>query len=223
MYALNHTLDMYVCGAVPPYNDLLGGKLCALVAASREVGEHFLHRHHRRASASSPPPTQRYLLGVTTMSAFGRSSIYNGLIVRGRRLFQPIGYTQGYGVQHFADDTYAAAKAYLTQTEPSRKLSGFGTGPRVRWQVMQLVLDRLQISASRTLQHGFTKQVFWTPHWENWWHLALAPDTRRQGSPHSFDLLAQYWKERWLSLRASRVSAWKERRGAEFLAEVLSP
>ena len=72
-------MDAYVVGAVPPYADLLGGKLVASLIASEEVGNKFQERYAGSQGLISGQHKQARLTLVTVTSALGRSSMYNRL------------------------------------------------------------------------------------------------------------------------------------------------
>lgn len=56
---LYHVMDAYVLGAVPPYSQLLGGKLIALAAASDEVRMVFWDRYLGRPAIISGATLRR--------------------------------------------------------------------------------------------------------------------------------------------------------------------
>lgn len=76
---LRHVMDAFVLGAVPPYNELLGGKLVAMLAASAEVRHAFKARYSGSIGLISGETFSGDLALITTQSALGRSSMYNRL------------------------------------------------------------------------------------------------------------------------------------------------
>jgi len=72
---------------VPPYARLLCGKLVALLMTSDEVRDAFSRRYAGRTSRISERPFDGRLVLTTMTSALGRSSRYNRLTFRGRRVF----------------------------------------------------------------------------------------------------------------------------------------
>lgn len=95
-------------GAVPPYAQLLGGKLVASLIGSREVASHYRSKYGRTTGIISGKQKRAQLALVTVTSAFGRSSIYNRLHLREQPFdassltlakLERIGETTGYG--HF--------------------------------------------------------------------------------------------------------------------------
>ncbi|WP_143875298.1 Druantia anti-phage system protein DruA, partial [Oenococcus oeni] len=72
---LIYTASLYVCGAMPPYNDLLGGKLMAYIMSSSKV----LDMYKAKYSVLSPRRHNsiNQLACIFTSGLFGRSSQYN--------------------------------------------------------------------------------------------------------------------------------------------------
>lgn len=110
---LFNVMDIYVLGAVPPYNDLLCGKLIALLAASNEVRETVISKYKNKTTIIQGKIKDPRLVLLTTTSALGRSSIYNRIVVDGKLIYERIGSTIGWGHFHLSNGTYAAMKQYL--------------------------------------------------------------------------------------------------------------
>jgi hypothetical protein len=94
---LRCVMDAFVLGAVPPYSLILGGKLVATLATSREVQSAFWRRYGGRRALISGTRQRHRLVLLTTTSAYGRSSLYNRLKLEGREVWTRIGETSGHG------------------------------------------------------------------------------------------------------------------------------
>ena len=46
-------MDVNVCGAITPYNEILGGKLVASLMASQEMRELFRQRYHSKYKSAA--------------------------------------------------------------------------------------------------------------------------------------------------------------------------
>jgi hypothetical protein len=103
---LVNMLDAYVLGAVPPYNMLLGGKLVSALIRSRDIYDDFSRTYGGTVGIISGKEKKARLLAVTTSSSLGRSSVYNRLKLGGIPYFTSIGYTDGWGHFHIADDLF---------------------------------------------------------------------------------------------------------------------
>jgi hypothetical protein len=87
----NAIADLTVCGAVAPYNELLGGKLVAMLMASPEVREEYHRRYSSTpsiiASSMAGKPVRRPLdlVFISTTSLYGqRPNQYDRSRYRGR-------------------------------------------------------------------------------------------------------------------------------------------
>lgn len=213
---LQHVMEAFVVGAVPPYSDLLGGKLVAMLLAAREVRRAFARRYaHKEALISGRALTGQLAL-ITTQSALGRSSIYNRVRYQDRLLLRPLGYTAGYGEFHFANGLYGALSDHATEyCEPTAKAAAWGSGFRNRREVIKKSLVSLGLPTD-WVHHGIRRQVFAVP---------LAAQTgaflRGEASrPGWFDVsaadLATFWRERWLLPRVERRAGYQDFRREDY-------
>jgi len=202
---VNQMMDIQTLGAVPPYNRLLGGKLVAFAAASNEVRAIYRRKYKGRPTEMDNRILPPHLVALTTTSAFGRSSIYNRLNYEGKPIAYSIGYTEGYGSFHLMG-LYEDFRDFLEERGVSTR-GGFGTGPRPKWQIITRTLDRIGLPR-RLMKHGVEREAFLFPLVEN---LADYLEGRAK-KPIYRDLpfadLANYWRERWLLPRSSRVDGW---------------
>lgn len=158
--ALVNLMDAYVLGAVPPYSQLLGGKLVASLIRSREVVDAFDARYGESRGLISGEKKRARLVAVTTTSALGRSSIYNRLKLDGRHIFEPIGFTSGWGHFHFSGQIFDELRSFLESIDDDYA-SGFefGSGPNWRIRVIRRALEKLGMDTALA-RHGFVREVF---------------------------------------------------------------
>jgi len=209
---INQTMDIQTLGALPPYNRLLGGKLMALAAASNEVRMAYRRKYTGRKTEMEGRIIPAHLVALTTTSAFGRSSIYNRLHYRGEVIARSLGYTEGYGSFHLLR-LYPQFRAFLEAQGISTR-GGYGTGPRRKWQTMVKALGRLGFS-SNLLKHGLQREAFLFPLIHNLEEYMVGEDDVPTFRDLPFQDLANYWRERWLLGRASRVDGWRAWRRSE--------
>ena len=218
-YLINQTMDIYTLGALPPYSVLLGGKLVAYLAASNEVRQHYKSKYESTASLMQQRMIPSGLVCLTTTSAFGRSSLYNRLKYREELVARPIGYTQGFGTLHLSD-FYDQVREYAETVGISSR-GGYGVGPRIRWQVVSRVLKSLGLQG-RFLKHGVRRQVFLYPLIDNL-ESYMAGDSKEpvyKNMPAKD--LVDFWRDRWLLPRTSRVNHWPHWSKDEMLNNLLS-
>ena len=159
---------------------------------------------------------------ITTSSSLGRSSVYNRLKLSGRRYFDSIGYTQGWGHFHIPDTLFAELRAYLRRKR-HKYVDGhqFGKGPNWRLRTIRASFDALGFKAD-LLRHGIGREVFACSLATNAENVlrgkAKRAVYRNLLSVQEVGLLA---RERWLVPRAATRPEYKEWR-REQLQELLS-
>lgn len=159
--AINENImDVNVCGAITPYNEILGGKLVASLMASQEMRELFRQRYHSKyksaaiiqSSKAGKPVyhSDANLLCLTTTSLYGvASSQYNRIKYLKKNypdLAQNVIWqemikdgksmkTKGIGVYHISNQTIKLLSLLtykkLKRVEVNSK-PGEGTSPKLR-------------------------------------------------------------------------------------------
>ncbi len=161
---LSSVMDLYVCGAVPPYSFLLGSKLVACLATAREIGDDFREKYVGAIGLISGEAKPAELLIITTTSALGRSSLYNRLKLDTRPLteFQRIGFTEGWGHFSVGDELFMRLREHLV-SEDHKYANGysFGTGPNWRLRTIRAAMRSLGVGDG-LLKHGIQREVFAT-------------------------------------------------------------
>lgn len=208
-------MDAFVLGALPPYRDLCGGKLVALLAMSTEVRDAFATKYSHRTTLIADRDPEAQLAMITTSSALGRSSVYNRLVFPdGRLAFQPVGYTQGSGDFHLSGELYEELAQFALDHTPAGATYRHARWPgggsfRNRREVIQRALEALGLHSRRLRVHGVRRQVFVAPLAENasaWLCGGAAELAWRTLSTEDTGL---WWRERWAVVRAGRRSSWR--------------
>jgi hypothetical protein len=213
--------DVSICGAVHPYNELLGGKLVALMLTSRELRDAYARRYGGQISviasqmAGRPITKPANLKILTTTSLYGvGSSQYNrlslrvadhpGLIhdVRWRTIGKSL--TGGFGTLHLGNETAQALRTMAFARHDARRVNnrfGEGTSPRLR-QIRE-GLDALGLKSDAILHHA-TPRIFYG--------CELRPDARASllglgeeaVEAPSASAVGAAWRARWLNARIGR-------------------
>jgi hypothetical protein len=177
--------DLNVCGAVAPYNELLTGKLVAMLAATPEVVDEYKKRYAGSASwiassmAGKPVVRSADLVFVGTTSLYGtRPSQYDRVafpaILAGGKKDVSVRYrfldnTAGIGTAQFSLATKNAIAKYLRQdgNDELRVNNVFGEGANPKLRLLREGLSALGImgeSSSKDneslLMHGMSKAVY---------------------------------------------------------------
>lgn len=208
---LVNLMDAYVLGAVPPYNQLLGGKLVACLLRSKDVYASFQAAYGSTRGIISHKKKSARLLAITTSSSMGRSSLYNRLKLDGVPYFASIGYTGGWGHFHIPDELFEDLREFLRGTKNSyADKHRFGNGPNWRLRTTRQALAQLGINED-ILRHGIQREVFWCPLADN------SADILRtgQGRPKLTSLLSageigELAVKRWMIGRAERRPEFRE-------------
>ena len=227
---LVNVMDAYVVGAVPPYADLLGGKLVASLIASEEVGRKFRERYGGREGLISGKKKQARLGLVTVTSALGRSSMYNRLKLMpngGRQTSQPVvdlrrlGATTGYGHFQITDDLFSQLRGVL-QEDGHKYADGhqFGDGPNWRIRVARTGLQSLGLNPDEVLKHGIQREVYAMPIATNAQAFLAGKDDEPLFDHKTVDEISALARKRWLVPRGNRRPSYREFR-REHLLDVL--
>jgi hypothetical protein len=160
---LRHVMDAFVLGAVPPYSQLLFGKLVALLCASDEVRRAFHRKYSGTKTRIRRRPFDGRLALITTMSALGRSSLYNRLSLERRKQFLSVGFSKGTGEFHFSNGLYTSISAYAKRyCEPTYRQKAWGEGFRNRREVIRKCLKKLNLKVAWSY-HGVERECFVIP------------------------------------------------------------
>jgi len=201
---LHHVLDAFVLGAVPPYSQLLCGKLVAMLAASRDITLRFQQKYGGRESLISQAERSGEVALITTTSALGRSSLYNRLTYRSERMFIPVGFTRGSGEFQFLNGLYDEMSAFATQRlTPTAKSELWGTGFRNRREVVKKCIHAAGLHQD-LLYHGVQREVFLVPTASNSAKYLRGDDLSLQFYDRRADDIFAWFRERWLLNRAER-------------------
>jgi hypothetical protein len=203
---LQQVMDAFVIGAIPPYSQLLMGKLTAMLLVSRELHDAFATKYGHRVSRISNRSLANRLALITTTSALGRSSLYNRITFNGQRLFVTAGFTEGYGEFHFTNGIYDAISDYARKVclpTERNELWGGGSGFRNRREVIRKTLMSLGLT-TELVYHGVRREFFVVPAASNAPQYLRGEHVRLRAKTYSLDQLFDAFRERWLLPRAER-------------------
>lgn len=206
---LRSVMDLFVLGAVPPYNRLLCGKLVAVLATSTDVIAHFRRKYGGRTSYIRRSVFDGRLALMTTSSALGRSSVYNRLRCDGGTAYRSVGFTRGSGDFHFCNGLYRDLRQFaLVKCTATAKHDAWGNGFRNRRELVRKTLPLLGLS-TRLMYHGIRREVFVVPLAANSTAYLRGEDLRlRYYNKGVGDVLA-WFRDRWLLPRAKRDSSYR--------------
>jgi hypothetical protein len=204
-------------GAIPPYNQLLAGKMVALSLVSNEVRFAYNEKYSDKETLMVKRNIESDLLFITTTSAFGRSSMYNRLKYNKDVVAEKLGYTEGYGSFQISDALYERLLVYLESIGENVK-RGYGTGPSRKLKLIGLACRRLGVA--NYTYHGI-KREYYLFSFVNNLRGVINECERPHMKDYTFSELFDYWKQRWMSKRITANSAWKNFSGEEYVSSII--
>ncbi len=200
-----YMMDAYVIGAMPPYNNLLGGKLVSYALASDELRDIYKNKYENTKTIIKKRSANDLVL-IVTSSLYGQnSSQYNRLKYGKSLLYKPIGITSGYGSLHISNDTFNAMLQLAIENKRNTS-NRFGDGPNWRMRIIRSACDILDLNSDIILRHSFQRGLFAVALATNWRDFLLGkadiPKYRRLPLKN----LSDFWRDRWLKMRKQNNS-----------------
>lgn len=221
-------LELNVCGAIPPYNEILGGKLVALVMLSPQVVSDYRHRYGDRPSDIASRlkgehvvrPAELVYVGTTSLYRVG-SSQYNRLklpagILRDQApevRWELVGETTGYGTLHISRLTLQCLEEVAYDGGVTHVNHVFGEGPSPKLRIIRQALDTMFEPGQREVTYEFQKHAmvrlvygcFLTTN-ARAYLLGEADNPEYYFEPsidplEGTERIVDYWRERWLLSR----------------------
>lgn len=217
-------VDITVCGAIAPYNAILGGKLVSMLAASPQMVTTYKEKYAEQESeiASSMAgrpivrPSELVFFGTTSLYGVG-SSQYNRLRIPAERIggvegeqlaFLELGKSDAYGTSHFSSSTVNALVSLVQQSTNGQRVNSiFGEGVSPKLRKLREGLDALNLPADALLQHGRQRIIYGVPVVRNLREFLLGMDDRPEylfdidEPERSTEQISRWWMERWLQKR----------------------
>lgn len=220
-------LELNICGAVPPYNELLAGKLTALLMCSPQVAADYRERYGAAESEIASQlkgepvvrPAELVYIGTTALYTAGASQ-YNRLklpagLLRNDAPTTPIRYlgiTEGYGTSHISDAaTIALEIASNADFLDVNHVMGEGVSPKMR--IIRRGLDAIFRNGQRSLsdkmaKHQMQRLIYGVWLAENGRDYLLGLDDKPryiwdENLPPvaGTERIADFWRTRWLEQR----------------------
>jgi len=213
-------MNIMVCGAIPPYNRILGGKLVAMALTGPKVINMYQKKYgdYQSEIASSMKgeavSKQNELVFLDTTGLFEIGSAqYDRIRVptdNGQIEYDQIGYTEGYGSIQFGPETRKRL-SQVTQLEEGRKVvrGRFGEGVSPRIRKIRRGLNNCGLETD-LLKHESRRIVYGIDLAENSQNYLLGIDDDPEyywefDDPEiEQESIYQHWIDRWASMRAQK-------------------
>jgi len=200
-------------GALPPYNELLGGKMVALSLTSNEIRKCYAKKYKDKTTLLKKRKILNRLLFITTTSAYGKSSMYERITYNGDAVSQFLGVTRGYGTFQLSQQLYEEALSFLEQKGANIK-RGYGTGPSRKLKLVDKAFKELKIPTFTF--HNIKRGYYLFSNVKNLQDV-IQKDKRPIWHNRPFKELSNFWKERWCNPRSKRISNWRDFNSDKFL------
>ena len=215
-------MDITTCGAIAPYNHLLGGKLVSMLVCSPEVAEHYKAKYAQNARiiASSmkgaPVTREAHLVLLTTTSLYEvGASQYNRVKIPANAFgqeiaYQKLGLTEGFGTFHLSQETLALLELLIDASD-GRVVSVFGEGPSPLLRKIREALSLAGLPSHTILNHKSRRIIYGIPLAENFREVLTGLEqqpiyTQERNSSTLTSIgctgkIAEYWRIRWFTNR----------------------
>lgn len=205
-YWINQSMYAQRVGALPPYNELLGGKMVALSLVSDEIRDCYARKYQNITTLMKKREIPSNLLFVTTSSAYGKSSMYDRIQYNGEKVSRFIGFTSGAGTFHISESLYRELLLFLKRNNKDTKL-GYGTGSSRKLRLIDKAFRMLKIP--KFAFHNIRRGYYFFSNVANL-HKVINENAEPLWYDRPFEKLFDYWKNRWCIPRSHRVETWKQ-------------
>jgi len=215
-------MDITICGAVAPYNPILGGKLTAMLLCSPEIVRAYRKRYKEGSSIIASSMAGKNVQRPPRLVLMGTTSLYGERLNQYHRIQIPagvagakdavryayLGESAGFGSSHLCRETVAELELVLAQSDQGRRVNSiFGEGVSPRLRKIRDGLDELGLPADRILNHGNPRLLYGVPLASNFRDVLTGLDAMpnflfpQQKCSETTNAIAQYWCKRWLPPR----------------------
>lgn len=223
-----NVLEITTCGAIAPYNRLLGGKLVALLLLSPEVADDYRKRYGDRASIISSQLKNEHRKKDCTLAWLNTTSLYSmgssqyerlclpaGIISpeQGAIRFRHIGDTVGFGTVQFSSATSDAVQAALKERHNFQSINSiFGEGFSPKFRKLRDGMGLLGFNPELLMRHDQQRRVYAAPIWPEAdsflrGEKARIPDYVQNPAKYrdATERIAEFWRSRWLASRLNHL------------------
>ena len=225
--------DLTVCGAIQPYNAILGGKLVAMLATSPEVVVEYRRRYAAAESEIASAVAGRAIVREPTLVVLGTTSLYgvgssqyNRISIPCGRLggspneairFEELGHSRSFGTSQYSEETIDALVDVVQQSENGQRVNSiFGEGISPKLRKVREGLSLVGLPADLLLQHHRRRVVYGVSLVRNLREhlLGIEPIAAYlvpiENGSAATARIAAWWRERWLQKRIASVEVLTE-------------
>ncbi|WP_198342854.1 Druantia anti-phage system protein DruA [Burkholderia ubonensis] len=236
-------MEITVCGAVPPYNHLLGGKLVCLLMMSPRVIKDYQGRYQDVVSIIASQMAGKPIKKVPHLAFLGTTSLYTDHSAQYNRVRLPvgtvkgqrdkieyryIGKTEGFGSPNLSSETEQGLALLAEESKNFRNVNFvFGEGQSPKLRQLREGFAALGLDQSNLLKHGSPRIIYGVPLATNLERTLLGVDVE---PTYALDLhnetseseISNYWIKRWLASRINHIPALQALQASSPLKERVS-
>jgi hypothetical protein len=221
-----NVMEIITCGAVAPYNQILGGKLVSMLMTSPQVVADVRARYEGRVSLIASGMAGRAIVREPALSLLTTSSLYAmgsaqynriripGTVIEGgvgEVRFDRIGVTDSYGTVQFASDTTQELVRVARFANENRRMVNnlFGEGMSPKLRSLRMGLEGLGLHPEEYLRHHSPRLLYAIPLTSNSQDVLLGLATPQyvlpvQSGDRATTAIAEHWYKRWAASRIAR-------------------
>jgi hypothetical protein len=224
-----NVMEIITCGAVSPYQQLLGGKLVAMLMTSPQVVADVRRRYSGKVSLIASGIAGRPVVRSPALSLLTTSSLYalgsaqynrvrvpagvGGTQASDEIRYRRVGATDSFGTVQFASDTTETLAAAARLANSKRRLVNnlFGEGMSPKLRSLRLGLEALGLAPDEYLRHHSPRLLYAVPLVSNFEDILLGLTRKPKyilpmaGGTKTTGAIAEHWAERWLARRLDRA------------------
>lgn len=219
--------DLTVCGAIAPYNEILGGKLVAMLSVSPDVVREYRRRYSGSPSVIASSMAGRRVVRSANLVYIGTTSLYGKRPSQYDRISIPVdqmggklgsairykylGDTEGLGTTQFGGATRNSLERVLRRNHNGvRRVNNvFGEGANPKLRALRDGIASLGLSEELMI-HGLTKSVYGVSLIENLCDYLLGINKRPKyflpvkAREKVTQKITAWWYKRWVADRCHR-------------------
>lgn len=223
-----NVMEIITCGAVAPYQQILGGKLVAMLMTSPQVVSDFNTRYKGKVSLIASGMAGRSVVRTPSLAALTTSSLYSVGSAQYNRVRIPgniaggtgevrytrVGSTDSFGTVQFSSDTTQSLAAASRLANENRRVVNnlFGEGMSPKLRSLRMGLEALGLAPDQYLRHHSPRLLYAIPLAHNTDEVLLGLTQRPEyilpieGGARTTAAIANHWRRRWMTGRLARPS-----------------
>lgn len=215
-YWINMSLYGQRLGALPPYNEILGGKLIVLTLTSNQIRDVYSKKYKNKQTLKEKKTLPSQLLFTTTTSAFGKSSMYERTQYYGERVERFLGYTKGIGSFYLKSQLYDELIKYLNDVgRDTGNIPGAKSSRKIK--LIHTAFDELGIKRFDGI--GIKRGLYIFSNVNNLQNV-IKNNKKPIWYDRPFDKISEYWLNRYAIPRSKRKNHFQKFELTKFIKKI---